>query len=192
MNKTLHYLYDPLCGWCYGVMPAIATLAEAPDVHIQPLPTGLFADQGSRPMGTEFAAYAWSNDQRIAHLTRQSFTEAYQHAVLGNHQQRFDSGPATLALTAVASTAPDREYEALKAIQLARFEDGRDVTSLIVLAELLESLGLGDAVAMIAHQKAGLLESQQTRITRAQAMLREFGARGVPRLIAESASSTRY
>lgn len=21
--KTLHYIYDPLCGWCYGIAPFI-------------------------------------------------------------------------------------------------------------------------------------------------------------------------
>ncbi len=23
MDITLHYLFDPLCGWCYGATPAI-------------------------------------------------------------------------------------------------------------------------------------------------------------------------
>ena len=27
MNATLHYLYDPLCGWCYGAEP-LAAAAE--------------------------------------------------------------------------------------------------------------------------------------------------------------------
>ena len=50
-------------------------------------------------------------------LTGQPFSEAYRRDVLGDRTRLFDSGPATLALTAVALTAPDREFEALKAIQ---------------------------------------------------------------------------
>ncbi|RLR78637.1 protein-disulfide isomerase, partial [Pseudomonas aeruginosa] len=23
-DLTLHYLYDPLCGWCYGASPLLA------------------------------------------------------------------------------------------------------------------------------------------------------------------------
>lgn len=188
MNKTLHYLFDPLCGWCYAIMPAVSRLSDAPDVDLKLLPTGLFADRGSRPMTDDFAAYAWSNDQSIARLTGQSFTEAYRHSVLGNHQQRFDSGPATLALTAVASTAPQREHEALKAIQLARFVDGLDVTSPASLAGILERLSLDEAVAMIANPNASLQQANRNRIARAQALLQEFGARGVPTLILESDS----
>lgn len=188
MNKTLYYLFDPLCGWCYGIMPAISALSGAPDVDIKLLPTGLFAHQGSRPMNEDFAAFAWSNDQSIARLTGQSFTEAYRLSVLGNHQQRFDSGPATLALTAVASTNPQREHEALKAIQLARFVDGQDITSPASLAGVLDRLGLNDAAAMITQPNASLHEANRNRIAKAQALLQEFGARGVPTLIVESES----
>lgn len=186
MNKTLHYLFDPLCGWCYGAAPAVAALLESPRVYIELLPTGLFSGEGARPMDDAFAAYAWSNDQRIERLTGQSFSERYRERVLGDRQRLFDSGPATLALTAVSLTASARELEALKAIQHARYVDGSDVTQLTVLADLLEALGLKEAAARIAHPDADLLGANRARLGRAQALMREFGARGVPTLIAES------
>lgn len=186
MSKTLHYLYDPLCGWCYGAMPTIAQLTEAADIRLELLPTGLFADGGARAMDDDFAAFAWSNDQSIERLTGQHFSQAYRHAVLANQQQRFDSGPATLALSAVAVTDPNREYDALKAIQLARYVDGRDVTSLASLAEILQALGLTEAVALLSNPEAELHAINQTRIARAQALLQTFSARGVPTLIIES------
>ena len=37
MTKSLHYLFDPLCGWCYGAMPALAALATEADLRIEPL-----------------------------------------------------------------------------------------------------------------------------------------------------------
>jgi putative protein-disulfide isomerase len=185
MNKTLHYLFDPLCGWCYGAAPAVSRLQEIPGVRLELLPTGLFSAEGARPMDDEFAAYAWSNDQRIERLTGQRFTEQYRRRVLGNRQQLFDSGPATLALTAVSLTGPSRELEALKAIQRARYVDGSDVTSLVDLADLLEALDLKVA-ARLAHPDADLLGASRARMGRAQALMREFGARGVPTLIVES------
>ncbi|WP_127558521.1 DsbA family protein [Saccharospirillum alexandrii] len=188
MNKTLHYLFDPLCGWCYGIMPAISPLAQGTDVTLNLLPTGLFSDQASRPMDDDFAAFAWSNDQRIAHLTGQRFTETYRQSVLGDRERRFDSGPATRALTAVALTKPQREHEALKHIQLARFADGQDVTSLSVLADVLVRLGLNDAAALMMHSAAYAQEASLTRVGQAQALLHQFGARGVPTLILESES----
>jgi len=186
MTKTLHYLFDPLCGWCYGTTPILSALAEVPTLNIEPLPTGLFSGPGARPMDGEFAAYAWSNDQRIERLTGQRFTEQYRQQVLGDRQRLFDSGPATVALTAVSLTAPARELEALKAIQSARYVDGKDVTSLETLAGLLQGLGLEQAAAMLARRGADLLAANQARTGRAQALMREFGARGVPTLVAES------
>jgi len=28
MDTTLYYLFDPLCGWCYGAAPAISGLRD--------------------------------------------------------------------------------------------------------------------------------------------------------------------
>ncbi|CAN7536821.1 DsbA family protein [Polaromonas sp. LjRoot131] len=186
MTKTLHYLFDPLCGWCYGAIPALSALSEVPAVSIELLPTGLFSGEGARPMNSEFAAYAWSNDQRIERLTGQRFTEQYREQVLGDRQRLFDSGPATLALTAVSLTAPGRELEALKAIQSARYVDGKDTTSLATLAGILRGLGLEQAAARVAQPDEDLLAANQARISRGQALMQEFGARGVPTLVAES------
>ncbi|MEP6720276.1 MAG: DsbA family protein [Variovorax sp.] len=185
MNKTLHYLFDPLCGWCYGATPAVSQVLETPGIVVKMLPTGLFSGEGARAMDDAFADFAWSNDQRIERLTRQSFTQRYRERVLGDRHQLFDSGPATLALTAVSRTDPARELETLKAIQRARYVDGRDVTSLAALASLLEGLGLTQATAKVAHPDADLLSANAVRIRQAQALMREFSARGVPTLIAE-------
>jgi putative protein-disulfide isomerase len=187
MVKTLHYLFDPLCGWCYGAAPAVSGLLEFPGATLKLLPSGLFSGEGARPMDDAFAAYAWSNDQRIERLTGQRFSERYRDRILGGrHQQLFDSGPATVALTAVSLTDPAREFEALKAIQHARYVDGSDVISWGALAELLAALGLKEAAARIAHPDADLLDANRARLGRAQALMREFGARGVPTLIVES------
>jgi putative protein-disulfide isomerase len=183
MNKTLIYLFDPLCGWCYGATPTLAKLNELSDVNIELLPTGLFADEGAKSMNDEFATYAWSNDQRIAHMTGQNFTERYRELVLKNRQQRFDSGPATVALTAVALTTPTRELETLKAIQHARFVDGQDITQFKTLAAILRSLKL-NATAMVESPNEDLLRATRTRIQRAQSLMQEFCARGVPTFIA--------
>jgi putative protein-disulfide isomerase len=183
MSKTLHYVFDPLCGWCYGAGGALSALAG---VKLHLLPSGLFSGEGARPMNDEFAAYAWTNDQRIERLTGQPFTERYRSEVLANHKQAFDSGPATVTLTAVALTEPAREMDALKAIQQARYVDGRDVTRLDTLAAVLRTLGLDRAAERLAGADDELIESNRDRVAQAQALLKRFGARGVPTFILEN------
>lgn len=180
---TVTYLFDPLCGWCYAAAPALQYLQGVEDLHISLAPTGLFAGAGARPMDAQFAAYAWSNDQRIQQLTGQPFTQAYRDHILGAASGRFDSGPATLALTAVAQTAPGRELDVLHALQRARYVDGRDTADAQVLADVLRTLGLADAAAMVLAPDAGLQRAMAARVASAQATMQAVGARGVPQLL---------
>ncbi|MFL6682385.1 MAG: DsbA family protein [Burkholderiaceae bacterium] len=185
MTKTLRYVFDPLCGWCYGAIQAVSVLSGSPAVQLHLMPSGLFSGPGARPMDDAFAAYAWSNDQRIERLTGQHFSERYRGQVLADHDQMFDSGPASVALTAVALTAPRRELDALKAIQRARFVDGLDVTRLETLAALLHAHDLDHAAALLVEPASKLLDAHLARVDHAQALLQACGARGVPAFILE-------
>ncbi|WP_106751801.1 DsbA family protein [Pannonibacter carbonis] len=190
-SLRLTYLFDPLCGWCYGAAPAMAALAGATDVTLDLLPTGLFSRTGARPMDDGFAAYAWANDQRIARLTGQEFSDLYRRDVLANRTQMFDSGPATLALTAARESGVANELAALKAIQLARYVDGRDITSLGVLADTLATLGLEDAARRVAAPDAALIAMTQSRAATGSAMLRSVFANGVPTLALDNPDGSR-
>ncbi|MEX3957474.1 DsbA family protein [Trinickia sp. EG282A] len=191
MAKTLYYLFDPLCGWCYGAMPAVAHLRATTDAAVELLPTGLFSGAGARPMDDDFAAYAWNNDQRIERLTAQRFTQRYRAQVLGDRQRLFDSGPATVALTAVALAEPTRELDGLKALQQARYVDGQDLTSLEMLAALLRSLKLDAAADRLAAPDVALLDAVRARIGRARVLMRGLGARGVPAFVLEADGQRR-
>jgi putative protein-disulfide isomerase len=184
MRKTLYYVFDPLCGWCYGASGMVSAAASA-DIDLRLLPSGLFSGPGARPMDDAFAAYAWANDQRIEHLTGQPFSELYRTRVLADRQQKFDSGLATLALTAVALTAPDRELDVLGALQQARYVDGRDVTRREVLVDLLAEKGLVEASARLREPDAALIMANDARVAEAQALLRALDARGVPTFVLE-------
>lgn len=181
---TLHYLFDPLCGWCYGASTTIGTLAKHPDIELQPQATGLFAGSGARPMKS-FAAQAWANDQRIAALSGRQFSEAYRDKVLGAEDALLDSTVATLAFTAVADTAPERVIEVLSAIQTARYVDGKDVTSSVVVANLLESHGLADASVRVFTPDTALAEQMCDRTAKARDLMETYNMQGVPSLISE-------
>ena len=172
---TVTYLLDPLCGWCYAAAPALKYLQGVEGIEVALAPTGLFAGAGARPMDAQFAAYAWANDQRIQQLTGQLFTQAYRDHILGAANRRFDSGPATLALTAVAQTAPDRELEALHALQHARYVEGRDTADAAVIADVLISLGLQAAADLLRKSHDALRAALLERVAAARATMRCWG-----------------
>lgn len=187
----LIYLFDPQCGWCYGAAPAVEGLLERAEHDVQLVPTGLFAGEGAFTMNDGFAAHAWAADQRIARLTGQPFSDAYRDGVLGNREWRLDSGPATLALTAVRLTDPAREFAALHALQRARYVEGRNNADSNVVASVLESLGLTDAARRFRAPDDELIASNQARIAEGKAWMRRVGANGVPTLVISDEKGAR-
>lgn len=156
------------------------------DIAVTALPSGLFADSGAFPMNAGFASHAWEADQRIARLTGQAFSDDYRRNVLESGKGRVDSGSATLALTAVHLTAPEREFEALKAIQRARYVEGRDNGDAAVIGAVLDEQGLDQAAARFRNPDKVLLATNRARIDEAQSEMRRFGARGVPTMIVDT------
>lgn len=190
MSTSVTYLFDPLCGWCYGASPLVQKLGQHSGINLTLAPTGLFAD-GGRRMDAAFAEFAWSNDQRIAQLTGQRFTEAYRQNVLGRHGSSFDSAAMTLALTAVSLTEPQRERDVLKALQEARYVEGLDTGSVQVVGGLLRSLCLDAAADRLAAADADLMERHAARLGQARRLMRSLGAQGVPALVVHRASGDR-
>ncbi len=190
MSTSVTYLFDPLCGWCYGASPALQQLAQDASVSLTLAPTGLFSG-GGRTMDAAFADYAWSNDVRIAKLTGQRFTEAYRANVLGKPGSAFDSTTTTLALCAVALTEPVRELEALKVLQEARYVQGLDTADVAVVAQQLRDQGLAAAAERLLAPDAALHEAHATRVQAAQRLMRQHRAQGVPALIVHGAEGDR-
>jgi len=182
MSKTLTYLFDPLCDWCYGINQALARLVESTGVALALLPSGQFSGNGARPMSTALAGHAWTNDLHIEQLTGLPFSTRYRDRVLGS-QQPLDSTLPTLALTAVSLTTPCREFEALQGLQHARYAGGQNVTDPAVLATLLEEMGLADAALGMQRPTDALQAAHRSRIDTARALMQQHSARGVPAFI---------
>ena len=181
----LTYLFDPLCGWCYGASHGIAQLAQQHPIRL--LPTGLFSQTG-RTMSPEFARHAWENDQRIAQISGATFSPAYRDNIL-NQPSAFDSFPAIVALTAVAQTAPEQELAALQRFQAARYVRGLDIADYAVLADLLREQGLPPAADLLhAHSTH---EHAKQRIAAGQALAQKLGASGVPQVVEQGEQGDR-
>ena len=191
MPTILTYLFDPLCGWCYGASPVIQKLGQQSNLTLELAPTGLFAGSNGRVMDAAFAEYAWANDVRIEKLTGQRFTEEYRTQVLGKHGSRFESEMVTQALTAVSMTEPRRELDALKVLQEARYVYAQDITTTTVVEQLLRDMGLVAAATKLATGDAELRLATDARIRRAQQLLQTDGITGVPNLVVTKAGESR-
>ena len=187
----LIYLYDPLCGWCYGAMPAIHGLADLGGCIVEPVPSGLFVAPG-KTLDAEMARHIEQADARIAAMSGQRFSELYKRKVLANPELPFDSTAATEALTAVSQWNVRRELDALHALQRERFVAGRDISDRSVIAQAL-SKSLGDDaetwLQRLAHPALPGLTDK--RVARAKKVMKAVGMHGVPALVWPSEQGMR-
>ncbi|TAY08063.1 DsbA family protein (plasmid) [Rhizobium leguminosarum] len=187
----LTYLYDPLCGWCYGAAPALDKLAMLDNLTVEFAPSGLFAGESARSLDERFAAYAWHNDQRINRLTGQVFSQLYRDQVLGGADRMFDSAPATLGIIAVGMIQLDRERDALTALQNARYVDGRNTSEIAVVADVLDQAGFSDAAARVRAPDEALLDAYRNRIGKSRQLMDAFRMDGVPALLVSDGDKRR-
>lgn len=184
----LHYYFDPFCGWCYASAPALAGLAENFSRQLKMLPSGLFV--GGRPISS-IAEHAWRNDQRIQTLTGQRFSEEYRQNVLLAPNGIFDSGPATLALTALGEHDTRLEPRFLHAIQIARYVAGRDTSGIQEVATVAVQVAAEHGIELTAEafgerlrSDTDLRERTLERMQDTQRQMNMLGIRGVPQLVA--------
>lgn len=190
-NTMFTLLIDPLCGWCYGAMPQVAALRERIGAgRLELMPTGLFAGKGARPMTSQFRNYAWANDQRIAALTGQTFSQTYYDRVLSDEMRALDSGPASLVLALADLIAPGSSFDLLVALQQARFVDGRDVTDQQVLTDIAVASGLPAAALAAGFRNPDQMELAVDRITAGRRHLSRHGLEGVPALLRHHGDET--
>ena len=130
-------------------------------------------------MDSGFAAYAWENDRRIEALTGQPFSQIYRDRIL-QPGIAFDSTAATLALAAVGLDAPGRVFDAYRAIQHARYVDGRDTSVREEVAAVLDGVGLSAPATRMFAAEAELLAAARSQIALGKRLMATYGARGVP------------
>lgn len=183
MTAPIVYLFDPFCGWCYAAAPQIARLREAVGKEtVLGLPTGMFGGDGQTPMTPEFRDYAWSNDQRIAQMTGQTFSQAYYDDVLSNFNVPFDSDPATKAVAVAEMMQAHSGLDILARMQKARFVEGRNLFDPANIFPLAADIGLDRAAFEKAYTGPEGAAAMETMVDKGQMMVMQMRLRGVPAL----------
>lgn len=185
---TIHfeYIHDPLCGWCYASAPALKAIAAKWPQQLTMLTCGLFSDDNAQPLTREWAQYAWKNDQRIAALTGQVFSEDYKKKVLLGDAVQFDSTIMSRALTAAAAIEPDLEAQLLHQLQIARYVEGKNTADAAVVATIIKDAfpALVSINETMLTQDRDLISRTEHSIRQAQTRMAKLGVQGVPQLVA--------
>lgn len=181
MGSRLHYLFDPLCGWCYGVAPLLEAAAEVPGLEIELHGGGMLTGSNRRAINPQWRAYVLPHDRRIAELSGQPFGDGYCNGLLNDQGAVLDSEPPISAILA-AQAVTGQGLALLQRIQHAHYVEGRRVADLQVLTALAGELGLSPLQFSNAYQ-AACGRHTQAHIAASRVLLAQAGAQGFPTLL---------
>ena len=176
-TSTLHYIYDPFCGWCYGAAPLFKASCGIDGLSLQLHGGGMMAGDRRQPVTAALRGFVMQHDQRIAGLSGQPFGSNYQDGLLRDTGAVFDSEAPTTAL--LAAEAFGKEVELLDRLQHAHFMEGRRIADAAVLVELAQEIGIDPAVFQDEYTRVKGASTQQ-HIDGSIALLHRVGGAGFP------------
>lgn len=138
-NPTLFYVYDPLCGWCYGFHPVMEKIAGRFEgkLEIEVIPGGLAAGENAEPIGE---GYGYIKDAigQVEDATGIEFGNPFRK-IAEEGTMIYDSEPPSRMQNVMNRLAPDLALSFAGALQNALFSDGKNLNNWSTFSQLLES-----------------------------------------------------
>lgn len=174
----LHYIYDPLCGWCYGAKPLVQAAQQVLPVIAHA--GGMMSGASRQRVSPQLRDYVMPHDRRIAEYTGQPFGEAYFEGLLRDQSAVFDSTPPIAAVMA-AESIDGRGLQLLGRLQTAHYVEGRRIADESVLFELASELGYAENTFAVAFKSV----DTTAHVKASRALLAQLGGQGFPTLALE-------
>lgn len=181
-QATLHYAYDPFCGWCYGAASLLTAASELEELKIVLHGGGMLVHDSAKLMSAEWRDFVRPHETRITALSGQAFGDAYKDETQFNYDVVLDSAPPTAAMLA-AEELVGAGLQMLKRLQTAYYVEGRPIADRAELTRLAAELGLDEERFSAAFERATSRLPAHFEETRE--LLWRAGGRGFPTLAFE-------
>lgn len=142
-NRTLYYIYDALCGWCYGFGPVMEKLHQHyhDSLDFEVLSGGMVTGSRVGPIAN-MAAYIKQASPRVTEMTGISFEEAYLNELLADPTYISNSTPPAVALCILKEAQPHQQVALAHEIQKLMFVEGKNLNEPTVYFSLAEQTGI--------------------------------------------------
>jgi putative protein-disulfide isomerase len=181
-GATLHYIFDPLCGWCYAAAPLVAAARGVQGLKVAFHGGGMMTGANRRPITPQWREYVMPHDRRITEMTGQPFGERYFEGLLRDTGAVMDSEPPTTAVLAAESLRAGGGLDMVHRLQQAHYVEGRRIADADVLAELAVDIGFdADAFKAAFAQLSG--EATAQHIAESRQLLQRAGGQGFPTFV---------
>ncbi|WP_076540031.1 DsbA family protein [Shewanella sp. UCD-KL21] len=176
---TVHYFYDPMCGWCYGATALIEAVASNNKFNLNLHPGGMLPEKA---IESSFRQHIVANDKQINQLTGAKFGQAYVDRVTNSDELILDSYLPIRAIL-VTESLGGNAFMMLKAIQKAHYVDGKSVNELSTLAQIAAQFEIDQQAWMTQMQTNAVLT--QTAVDKSHQLMAKLQVQGYPTLYVE-------
>lgn len=137
------YVYDALCGWCYGFSDAIQSFQKAhPDVNVTVIAGGMITGERVGPL-IEVAPYIRSAYKDVENATGVKFGQPFLNELFGDADMIMTSNPSARALETMKVLAPNvPQVQFAAALQKMVYHDGKQPGDESALADVAASFDI--------------------------------------------------
>ena len=124
-RPTFYYVYDALCGWCYGFSPVMKAFFEnhRDDFEFKVVSGGMVMGERSGPIG-EVASYIKGAHKQVEDKAGVKFGEAFIDGLLEEGTAQFSSLQPAIAMSVFRSFKPEEQISFAHDLQQMIYNDG--------------------------------------------------------------------
>jgi putative protein-disulfide isomerase len=183
-ERTLWYVADPMCSWCWGFSPVIEAVRREYGEHLKiALVVGGLRPGTTVPLAPEKRAEILHHWHNVHQMTGQPFKFA------GALPEGFiyDTEPACRAVVSASIIDTSHTFPFLAAIQHAFYVEQANVTQADVLTRLAVDVGISAGQFMQVFASDAAKQTTQNHFRQAI----QWGVRGFPSIIAQDETGYR-
>lgn len=138
IKPTLIYVYDPLCGWCYGFHPVMEKISNrfGDSLSIEVKVGGLAVGERAQPIEDGYG-YIREGLKQVEDSTGVEFGRNFK-LLAEEGSYMYDSMPPCRAQKTMNRLSPDQALDFAGELQNAIFRDGKNLNEWSTYAELID------------------------------------------------------
>ena len=177
------YVYDALCGWCYGFSPVIEQFyrKHRDTIDFEVVSGGMINGSRIGPIG-EVAPYIRQAYREVEAKTEVTFGQDFLHQVLEDGHTIFSSVPLAIALSVFKSHQARTAVLFAVALQKAIYYNGMAPEDLVAYASLAEAFGIDGKTFTEQMSQPKFQAKAEEDFQKTQ----QLGVRGFPTVFAET------
>jgi putative protein-disulfide isomerase len=171
------YVYDPLCGWCYGFSPVMQKLYAQYNgtLQFEVLSGGMITGERVQPIKT-MASFIRKAYKEVERGTGVKFGKRFTGKILDEGTAIFSSVPPSQALMAFKQLNPAKALTFAHDIQQAIYGEGIEPTNISHYGMLAQRLGVDSTKFMTLMKTDAIKRSTEKEFSDVQ----EMGVEGFP------------